>query len=197
MVRVLVTIAVAIIMVSVTPRPAVSQDAVAEVETWSGGSVRITHPSLEVLYSIIPPRPAGGAAGAASAASSTAASAGGSMGSTVGDTSWVGGAAKAPQPIQGRDRRDSLTFVRGGVETRVPFDRIASLVVDRRAVRSSALPPYVTPAHAEYSARAILTDGSAIEAPSINFGATILRGIGPQGTIELPLDEVKTLKITR
>src|SRR5262249_23196657 len=152
------------------------------VETWRGVSVRISQPSLDVLYSILP-KPAPGAAPAAAAAPT----------SMIGGASALGGASAAaasaarPDPIQAREPVSMLTFIRDGIETRIPFDRIAGFTVERRDVVGSTLPPYVRATHAQYSARAVLTDGSTIDATSVNFGMIILRGTTSQGAIELPL----------
>ena len=190
--RVLVAVAVAVAVGLVSSTPARAQEVRADVETWRGVLVRLSQPSLDVQYTILP-RPAPGASPAAAAAPT----------SMVGGASALGGAGGAaasaarPEPIQAREPLNTLTFIRDGIETRIPFDRIAGITVERRDVVGSTLPPYVRATHAQYSARAVLTDGSTIDATSVNFGMIILRGTSPQGTIELPLDDVKTLKITR
>ena len=198
MTRTLLVVSVALAVVMASTLPVGSQEVVADVETWRGGSVRIAQPSLDVLYTIVPPRRqvpgAGptattggpGAAGAPAATSGTPSS----------GASLIGfGLSTAPSDAtQTRDRLQTLTFVRDGIETRIPFERIADLVVERRDVASS-LPPYIRPT--QYSAKAVLTDGSTIDATSVSFGMIILRGTGPQGAIELPLEDVKTLKIKR
>ena len=58
--------------------------------------------------------------------------------------------------------------------------------------------PYWSDRHPDHvAASAVLTDGSTIEAVYVNFGSIILRGVGPQGSIEVPLEDVRTLKISR
>jgi hypothetical protein len=166
--------------------PAVAQEVVAEVETWGGSAVRLTQPSLDFFYTILPKPPPGAPAPAGGA----------SMGGTTSGLSSGGAGRALPEPIQGRDRRDTLTLVRDGVEVRIPFDRIAALNVSRREF-ASTLPPYARADHAQYLADAVLVDGSRIDGATVSFGTTILRGTGPQGTIELPLEDVKRLKITR
>jgi len=186
--------AIAVVLASTTS--AAAQDVVAEIETWRGGSIRIAQPSLDVLYTIVPAPLLGptGAPVAGGPGVPAQAPTGTTMGSSRVAATIVGA---GPQPIQARSQQNTLTFLRDGVETRVPFDRIAGLVVERRAVVTNTLPPHVSPTHAQYWASVVLTDGSTIEAASVNFGTTILRGAAPQGTIELPLEDVKTLKITR
>lgn len=187
-----------IALVLASTAPAAAQDVVAEIETWRGGSVRIAQPSLDVLYTIVPApllgptgTPITGGPGTAAQAAPT--------GTTMGASRTVAATAvdAGPRPIQARRQQNTLTFLRDGVEIRVPFDRIAGLVVERRDIVTSTLPPYISPMHAQYVASAVLTDGSTIEGAYVNFGTTILRGEGPQGSIELPLEDVKTLKITR
>ena len=172
-----------------------AQDTVAVVETWQGRTVTMSQPGLDALYTIVPPREAQtpGAVAAASGTGATGYAPSGGLGSgPTGTTSGTG-----PPPIQGRMHQHTLTVVRDGVEFRLPLSQITALTVERRGVASSHLPPYVSPTHATYSVRALLTDGSIIDGASLNSGTTILRGSGPHGTIEVPLEDVKSLKITR
>jgi hypothetical protein len=198
MTRTLLVVSVALAVVTASTLPVGSQEVVADVETWRGGSVRIVQPSLDVLYTIVPRRQVPGAAPTPSTGGSGAAGAPGATSGASSGASMIGfGLSTAPIDVtQSRDRVHTLTFVRDGIETRIPFERIADLVVERRDVASS-LPPYIRPTHAQYSAKAVLTDGSTIDATSVSFGMIILRGTGPQGAIELPLEDVKTLKIKR
>jgi hypothetical protein len=198
MTRTLLVVSVALAVVMVSTLPVESQEVVADVETWRGGSVRIAQPSLDVLYTIVPRRQVPGAApplsttgGSGAAGAPTATS-----GTPVSGASMIGfGLSTAPIDVtQSRDRVQTLTFVRDGIETRIPFERIVDLAVERRDMASS-LPPYIR--QEQYSAKAVLTDGSTIDATSVSFGMIILRGTGPQGAIELPLEDVKTLKIKR
>ena len=187
----------AIVLVLHCTSLAAAQDVVAEIETWGGTSLRISQPSLDVLYTIVPTpllgptgAPVAGAPGTAAQAPAPASAAGAAKGVAA---LVVGG---GPQPIQGRRTQTFVTFIRDGVEMRVPFDRIASLAVERRIMTTNQLPVYVAPI-AQYVATARLTDGSTIEGASVNFGTTILRGSSAQGWVELPLEDVKALRITR
>ena len=194
--RVMFVTAIAVVLTSITP--AAAQDVIAEIETWRGASVRLMQPSLDALYTIVP-APVLGPTGAPAAGGPGGAAAPAAGGTTMSSGRTVAGATvgTGPPPIQARREQNTLTFLRDGVEIRVPFDRIAGLVIERRTIVTNTLPPHVSPTHAQYWASAVLTDGSTIEAASVTFGTTILRGSGPQGTIELPLEDVKTLKITR
>jgi hypothetical protein len=176
-----------------------AQDVVAEVETWRGAMVRLEKPSLEVLYTIAPAPILGrtGAAVAEGGSAPAAAAAGGTavnvtMGKTIQDTPIGAG----PAPIQGRRSQQVMTFVRQGVEVQVPFDRIAAMLVEQRPVTTHGWPRYAEPI-TQSLATVTLVDGATIEAANVNFGTALLRGVGPQGTIELPLGDVKTLKIKR
>jgi hypothetical protein len=174
-----------------------AQDVVAEVETWRGRSLRIVQPSLDVLYTVVPApllAPTGGTiAGTPGTAAQAAAPVSASGGRTVRESV----AGSGPQPIQSRRPQSVVTFVRDGVELQVPFERIATMVIERRTVLSHKLPAYADQI-VQSLATATLVDGSTIEAAQVNFGSARLRGIVPQqGTIELLLEDVKTFKITR
>ena len=188
-----VALAAAAVMLACT-QPVAAQEAVAEIQTWRGAVVKLTQPSLEVLYTIIPAPLVTQTSG-----TTTAVSGGMTQGLTGASSKGpVSGTAvgTGPQPIQGRRDTTALTFVTQGIELHVPLDRIATLAVERRTI-GSTLPAHVSPTHAQYSASATLTDGSKIDGAQVNFGTTILRGMGPYGTIELPLEDIKTLRITR
>src|SRR5437762_11744192 len=172
--RTLLAVAAGMAVVMACAQPARSQEVVADVETRRGSAVRITQPFLDVRYTTVRP-----VAGAPAPSGPT----GGSM-IVIGSSVASAPGRPAVEPVQARDRLDALTFERDGVEMRVPFDRIASLGVERREIRSSTLPPYVKPMHAQYRATAVLIDGSTIDGAAVNFGTIILHGRGPHGTIE-------------
>ena len=185
------------VAVLLSPALAAAQDVVAEVETWQGQTLRIAQPSLEVMYSIVP-APILGRSGAAigegaGAPAAAAAPVAVSVGTTTVQKTPVGA---GPAPIQGRRPQNFVTFVSSGVEIQVPFERIAAILVERRPVATNMLPSYVEPSMRSV-ATATLVDGGTIQAAQVNFGNATLRGTIPQGTIELPLDDVKMLKITR
>jgi hypothetical protein len=196
MTRSLLVVSVALAVAMASTLPVGSQEVVADVETWGGGSVRIAQPSLDILSTIVPRQQVAGAPPPPPAGSGAAGSVPSPTSPSSSEKIGLGLSTAPIDAIQSRDRLNTLTFVRDGIETRIPFERIADLVVERRDVASS-LPPYIRPTHAQYSAKAVLTDGSTIDATSVSFGMIILRGTGPQGAIELPLEDVKTLKIKR
>src|SRR5262245_10038789 len=93
--------------------PAAAQDVTAEVRTWSGQSVQLSQPSLEVFYTIVPKteESAGGQqySGAAAGGAPGAMGSGSSTGSLVGTTEISGSIRtlsrlfkdKGPEPLQG------------------------------------------------------------------------------------------------
>src|SRR6266508_1881395 len=115
---------------------AVAQEPVAEVRTWSGETLRLSQPSLEVLYTI----PVKGED--APQSSDAAASAAPPM--LFGSASALAGVLdKKPEPLSGQRQAESVTLQKGSVERRIPLLSVASLVFARRPV-VSALPPYLT-----------------------------------------------------
>lgn len=177
---------------------AVAQEIVAEIETWRGATLSIGQPSLEVLYTTVP-APITNVAGvqlAGAGAGSGGGQAAGAMTSGTTRTVRETEIGAGPQPIQGRRSQAFVTFVSKGVEMRVPFERIAAMLIERRVVQSNMLPHYAEPV-TQFVATATLTDGSTIDGASVNFGSALLRGVVPQGTIELPLEDVKILKVRR
>ena len=165
-----------------------AQEPVAEVRTWSGETLRLSQPSLEVLYTI-PVK------GEDSPPSDAAAPATAPM--LFGSASALAGALdKKPEPLSGQRQADSVTLQKGAVERRIPLLSVASLVFARRPV-VSALPPYHAATHFRYAATAILLDGTTVEADYINLGTTILRGTASDGRVEIPWHEIETLRFVR
>jgi hypothetical protein len=85
---------------------------------------------------------------------------------------------------------------RDGVEVRVPVERLATLTIARQPAGSS-LPPYISPTHQRYAATAVLTDGSRIEADYLNFGTAVLRGMTLQGRVDVPFEQIESIRFTR
>ncbi len=181
--------------------PAAAQDVTAEVRTWTGQSWRLDQPSLEVYYTIVPGKekeggaptaPVGGAPGAPMGG-------GGSSGVTLSGTAGALGSFldQGPEPLRGHRQARTVTLRRGGVETRIPVGSVASLAFTRQPVKNSTLPPHVAKTHFRYAATAILTDGSRIEGEYVNLGTTLLRGTTPQGRVDIPWEEIETIRFQR
>jgi hypothetical protein len=175
------------------PTLATAQDVVADVETFRGVTMQISQPYLETLYTVIP-TPVVTASG--TAASGTPGGAAQAPVTTMGRTIKETQIGAGPQPIQARRSQNSVTFVRNGVEMQVPFDRLVAMLVERRPVTMNRMPAYVDPVM-QSTATVTLVDGATIEGASVNFGSAMLRGMSSQGAIELPLEDVKTIRIKR
>ena len=174
--------------VAIAVAPGAAQEPVAEVRTWSGETLRLSQPSLEVFYTIpvkgedTPP---------ADAAASTPPP------MLFGSASSLAGALeKKPEPLSGQRQAESVTFQKGAVERRIPLLSVASLAFTRRPV-VSALPAYLAATHFRYAATAVLLDGTTAEADYVNLGTTILRGTASDGRIEIPWHEIETLRFVR
>jgi hypothetical protein len=64
-------------------------------------------------------------------------------------------------------------------------------------ITNSPLPPYVAGDDFRYAAVIVLLDGSTLEAESVNLGTTILRGLSPQGRVDIPWREVEQVRLAR
>ena len=189
MIRAVLLLAASLAMLFATP-PVAAQEPVAEVRTWSGQTLRLTHPSLEVFYTILVKAPDG------QDTSDTAQAA------TPGNTPFLFGSAKAlagavdkkPDPLSGQRQASSVTIVKAGVETKIPLASLGSLTLSRVPV-ASTLPPYLAPTHFRYAAIAVLTDGSRVEGDYFNLGTTVLRGTTAQGRVDIPWHEIETLRL--
>ena len=181
--------------------PVAAQDVMAEVRTWDGQSWRIAQPSLEVFYTIPAPHQggpdpytsgpsgntSGGQVGTGSAALPVLS---GSVGSL--QNYFQGG----PEPRQGHRQADYITVRRGGIERQIPLASIASLTFARYLVPST-LPAFYVNRHFRYTATVVLTDGSRVEADSINLGTLVLRGQTASGRLDLPWEEIQFVSFQR
>lgn len=184
-----------------------AQDMTAEIKTWSGQAWRLEQSSLEVFYTISvakdDPQQQQATTGAGTGPSvSIYGSAFGSQGGGRGIQGSLFAEARgydqgSPDAFQGRRRRDYVTVYWAGTEIQVPVDRIASLLFRRQPVADSTLPPYVTGTHHRHAVTAVLTDGARIEGDYINMGTTILRGTAPQGRVDIPWDDIESVRFTR
>jgi hypothetical protein len=169
--------------------PVAAQEAVAEVRTWSGETLRLSQPSLEVFYTILTKREEGAQPPDASPSAAPAML----FGST---TALSGMLDKKPEPLSGQRQAETLTLQKGPVERRIPLLNLASLAFARRLI-ASELPPYLAPTHFRYAATAVLADGTTVEADYVNLGTTILRGTTSDGRVEIPWHEIETLRFVR
>jgi hypothetical protein len=185
-----------------------AQETTVAVQTRNGLSLELSQPAVEVTYTIIPPRSAGGAGDAPAPAGAMAPpGAGAGLGMLEGGgaepqlSGSVSGLAKMFKPgvetLRARREKDSLTLYRGGVEIRIPVDSITSLTVSRQRVADSPLPPYVVVGHVRHAVAVVLTDGSTLEGDYVNFGTAVLSGTTPQGRVEIPLEDVERLRFNR
>lgn len=184
-----------------------AQQRTADVRTRNGQVWQLVDPTLHVLFTVIP-KPAEGEQGLptppGAGPQATPGSAGGSMISPAGGgpQPQVSGSvqslkkalASGPEPLRAQRTSDVLTIVKNETEILVPLASIAVLAISRIDVPNSTLPPYVAAAHARYSAAIALTDGSVLEGDYMNPGTMMLRGTAPAGRVEIPLEEVESLR---
>jgi len=181
------------LLVMATSSPGSAQETTAEVRTWSGQSLVLAGPWVEVFYTAVP-KPAGG--------EETPAPPGGAPpvpGMAAGGLfqSRKHAVQEGPPPLPAQRETSVLTFSRAGVELKVPVERLATLTIARQPVAGSSLPPYVSPTHQRYGAAVTLTDGSRIDADYLNFGTAVLRGMTSQGRVEVPFDQIESIRFTR
>ena len=186
--RLIIRLVIGLAGVAIAVAPVAAQEPVAEVRTWSGETLRLSQPSLEVFYTI----PVKGEDAPPSDATASAAPPM-LFGSA---TALAGALEKKPEPLSGQRQAESVTLQKGAVERRIPLLSVASLVFTRRPV-VSALPSYFAATHFRYAATAVLLDGTTVEADYVNLGTTILRGTASDGRIEIPWHEIETLRFVR
>jgi len=104
---------------------------------------------------------------------------------------------EGPQKLRAQRETSVLTLSRDGVEVKVPVERLATLIIARQPTAGSSLPPYISPTHQRYGATAVLTDGSRIEADYLNFGTAVLRGMTPQGRVDVPFEQIESIRFSR
>jgi len=185
--------------------PAGAQDVTAEVRTWSGQSLQLSQPSLEVFYTIVPREEgpggqqvpgAGGAPGAMGSGTNTGSLVGTEVSGSIRNLSKLF-RDKGPEPLQGNRQALSVSLTQAGVERRIPLDAIRDLAFRRTPVSNSTLPPYVAPTHFRYAASALLTDGSRVEGDYVNLGTAILRGLTSQGRVDIPWQDIEVVRFSR
>lgn len=161
--------------------PAVAQEVTAEVRTWDGKSWRLTQPRFEVFYTIMV-KPEEGAVPQGPKAPDV---------TMTGSVQGLGILFKEEaQTKRGHAQVALVTISRKGVETEIPLASIRSLQFFRQPVEDSALRPYLAVTHFRYSAAAVLLDGSRVEGDYVNLGTAVLRGMTPQGQVDIPWQEI-------
>jgi hypothetical protein len=186
--------------------PAAAQDVTAEVRTWSGQSLQLSQPSLEVFYTIVPkeegpggqqlPGASGGAPGAMGSGTTTGSLIGTEVSGSIRGLSRLF-RDKGPEPLQGNRQAVTVSLTQAGVERRIPLEAIKDLAFRRIQVSDSTLPPYVAPTHFRYAASALLTDGSRVDGDYVNLGSAVLRGLTPQGRVEIPWQDIEVVRFSR
>ncbi|HTH63942.1 MAG TPA: hypothetical protein VL563_04600 [Gemmatimonadales bacterium] len=172
--------------------PAAAQTATAEIRTWTGQTYLLSDPSLAVRYTIMVPKKDEGPG-----PSDTAPTTGARTPMLFGSANAIGQFLdKQPDPLQGHRQSETITLRKGGTEVRVPMVNVGTLHFTRQTARSP-LPPYVASGHYRYAATAELTDGSRIEGDDVSLGTTFLRGRTASGTVDIPWQQIETVRFTR
>jgi hypothetical protein len=207
------------LLVLLSAPPALAQEVTAEIRTWSGQSLTLKDPTFEVFYTILPsvtaalggpglyapttpygfPVPTPQAA-TGELAQPTPTIGVGSVGFQTGTAMQVAaGTLLPPGPAskQGRRQQEFLTVSRAGAEVHIPVSNLVSLAFTRLPVQGSPLPPYVAPTHFRHGVTAVLADGSQIDGDYVNMGTALLRGATPQGTVDIPWDELESVRFRR
>jgi hypothetical protein len=171
--------------------PAGGQTMNAEVRTWTGQVYQLADPSLEVRYTIMVKKADG------AEPSDNAATTGAKTPMLFGSASAIGQFLdKQPEPLFGNRQSETITMRKEGTEIRLPLASIGALFFARQPARST-LPPYVASEHYRYSAIAVLSDGSRIEADYVSLGTTLLRGRTAHGRVDIPWEHIEVVRFTR
>jgi hypothetical protein len=200
--KVLIGPLAALVVLGAAALPAAAQDVTAEVKTWAGQSLRLSQPSLEVFYTIVPAEEGQvpGAAGGPPGSMGSAASSGSLIGTEVRGSLqsltrlFSGG---GPEPLQGNRQAQTVAVRQAGIERSIPVDTIRDLAFRREHVSNSTLPPYVAPTHFRYSASLVLNDGSRVDADYVNLGTIVLRGLTPEGRVDIPWQDIEVVRFSR
>jgi hypothetical protein len=184
-------IALGVAVLAATAGSVYAQAPAAEVRTYAGQAYRLTDVSLDVLYTIQLPRKDEG--GPADDAPTTGARAPMLFGSAAAVGRFLD---KGPEPLQGHRQSETLTLSKDGVETRVALAEVSTLTFMRQRIRSG-LPPHVAPQHYRYAATAVMVDGTIVEGDYVNLGTTVVRGGTPHGRIDIPWEQIETVRFSR
>jgi len=178
------------------------QEAAVDVRTWAGQAFQLSSASLDTFYTVVATQPQGevaapgisGKAGTSQAGSVTTIIAGPQLGGVRSAEGYV-----APPGSDSKQGRRQQTFItvnnRGGVDVRVPLTSVTAITFARAPLKSQ-LPPYAGERY-RYSATLDLTDGSQVAGDYVNLGTAVLRGTTPQGTVDIPWQDIQTLRFKR
>jgi hypothetical protein len=180
---------------------AAGQDAAVDVRTWAGQALHLNSASLDTFYTVITTQPQGevaapsvtGKAGTSQAGSVTTIVTGPQLGGVRSAEGYV--APPGADSKQGRRQQTVITVNRGGVDVRVPLTSVTAITFARAPLKSQ-LPPY-TGERYRYSATLDLIDGSQVAGDHVNLGTAVLRGTTPQGTVDIPWQDIQTLRFQR
>lgn len=189
--RFVLAVSIALLMLLVSHGSCVAQDS-AEVKTWAGQSLRLADPAFRVTYTVLVEKDQTGVAPAGEGVG-----AGGPLelrGSVKALSSYLD---RNLQSRWGRRGTETLMIKKDGVETRVPFESIASLQFTRQAVTSNVLPPYHASGHYRHAASLVMKSGERVEADYVNLGTAVLTGTTPQGQVEIPWGEIEIVRFAR
>jgi hypothetical protein len=217
----------AVMVLTLWGTQAVAQQVTAEVRTWDGRSVTLSEPSFEVFYTILPSVTAalgGGGGYAGGVPPGPGLSPVGvpgvgvlppprgdlNQGPTnigIGSVGFQSGTAmlaasgtllpEGPASKQGRRQQETVRLSRQGVEVHIPVANLATLAFTRTVVARSGLPPYVAAAHFRRGATATMADGTQVDGDYVNLGTGVLRGTTPQGTVDIPWEEIEMIRFRR
>jgi hypothetical protein len=166
--------------------PARAQDAMAEVRSWGGQAWTLARPSLQAFYTIVPK----------SSKEEAEPDAGPRTTVFVFDLRRRQPEPKGPEPLKAQEQVEVLTVSRQGVVMQIPLDRIAGLAFARQPAANPFLPTML-PRLYRHAVTVVLSDGSRVEADHVNLGTTVLRGFAPQGRVDIPWDEIETVRFRR
>lgn len=207
MIRFASLIAISMVLAAVPLERALAQELNAEVRTWAGQSLHLGQVSIEVFYTIFPPSKDDEQAGGGGATMEGVSTLDRDIRTGAGrmEALQLFGSMRSlgamldrgPDPMQGNKSSDSVTLYRGGVAQQVPVTSIATMMFDRTPVRGSGLPPYVAPSHYRFAATAILTDGRRVEGDYVNLGTAIIRGTTREGRVEVPWQDIESIRFIR
>jgi len=192
------------LLLSLFVTPALAQDVVADVRSWTGQTWRITSPAFEVFYTVVPPPVQGTVAAPTISGGAGASQQGGTTNTTIAFDPYFTrrpqegyAQPQGPSLKQGTRQQTALTLVNNGISTGVPIASISTLTFARQQVSNNGLPPHLANDQYRHAATVVLTDGSRLTGDYVNLGSAVLRGATPQGTVDIPWQQIETVRFQR